>query len=255
MWPEKREAIKIVAYLIAIVIVIIIVWWSIYHGKSKLAPGKSYIDPDGYARKSKEVGESIGKKGSKMSDIHASKKSIEAAKINKITNKKVRNLLSTDAGQIAVSNGGSVDDLSLDTQADLERQIWDANIASGDPSYVTPYSGAMHSMDIDRPMMDYDRYITDNISDSRMLENQSRYNIEMSDISGAHRFYDNMDEALESSIPYLVYRPSAVAQRSNAMFVTELDASNLIGNDKYGYNRMRNNQSSWDYSSQDQSIW
>lgn len=90
------------------------------------------------------------------------------------------------------------------------------------------------------PKGDYGSYVKSLVADERLQENHSKWVNEMLPWSGTARNVDNIDEAMANSISFIgLRRPQAIVQSSDALFQTELDASDLINNKPFRFNDSR----------------
>lgn len=85
------------------------------------------------------------------------------------------------------------------------------------------------------PEMDYSAYLTDQIVGPEERAQHAKWAKDTMPWSGVARSYDTMDEAVESSMPFVgLNRPTPVAQ-VNPLQITEVGASSLSANRRLTY--------------------
>lgn len=88
------------------------------------------------------------------------------------------------------------------------------------------------------PPSDYSNYLDNLMIDDRTLQNHLKWANEMAPWAGTPNTIDNLDEAMANSTPWVgLRRPQAIAQSSDALFITELGAKDLINNPKFRFNQ------------------
>ena len=86
------------------------------------------------------------------------------------------------------------------------------------------------------PSGDYMSYITNLVADPRLQENHHKWSEEMSPWSGTAFSPDDLDEAVGNDLSFVgLRRPQAIAQSSDALFITEADATNVIDNPRFNF--------------------
>lgn len=81
----------------------------------------------------------------------------------------------------------------------------------------------------------YDEQLAKTVIGAREQHNHDQWYTSMTPWSGTATTVDTLDEAMEASINFVgLQRPQAVAQ-SNALLITEIDASHLIGNNVFRF--------------------
>lgn len=90
------------------------------------------------------------------------------------------------------------------------------------------------------PKGDYESYVKSLVADERLQENHRKWVSEMMPWSGTARNVDNIDEAMANSLDFRgLRRPQAIVQGSDALFKTEIDATDLIDNKPFRFNDSR----------------
>ena len=86
------------------------------------------------------------------------------------------------------------------------------------------------------PTGDYNSFITNLVADPRLMENQHKWAEEMFPWSGTAFSPDDMDETIGNSLSFTgLRRPQATAQGSDSLFITEVDATNIIDNPRFNF--------------------
>lgn len=120
--------------------------------------------------------------------------------------------------------------IPMEKIAAAEQELWMANRLSAGQVSLDNLNYAKLDIFADT-IIDYDAYLDNMVIDERLSSNHSNWVNEMLPWSGTAQTVDNIDEALTNSLPFVGFsRPQAVAQDPSALFKTEIDASNLIGN-------------------------
>jgi hypothetical protein len=90
------------------------------------------------------------------------------------------------------------------------------------------------------PKGDYESYVKSLVADERLQENHRKWVSEMMPWSGTARNVDTIDEAMANSLDFRgLRRPQAIVQGSDALFKTEIDATDLIDNKPFRFNDSR----------------
>jgi hypothetical protein len=90
------------------------------------------------------------------------------------------------------------------------------------------------------PKGDYESYVKSLVADERLQENHRKWVSEMMPWSGTAKMVDTIDEAMSNSLSFVgLRRPQAIVQGSDALFKTEIDATNLIDNKPFRFNDSR----------------
>ena len=85
------------------------------------------------------------------------------------------------------------------------------------------------------PTGDYNSYVTNLVADARVQENQNKWANEISPWSGTAMTVDDLDEAVAQVNFRGLMRPQGVAQTSDTMFITEVDATSFINNGRLSW--------------------
>ena len=86
------------------------------------------------------------------------------------------------------------------------------------------------------PTSDYNSFITNLVADPRLMENHQKWSEEMFPWSGTAFSPDDMDETIGNSLSFVgLRRPQATAQGSDSLFITEVDATNIIDNPRFNF--------------------
>jgi len=90
------------------------------------------------------------------------------------------------------------------------------------------------------PKGDYGSYVESLVVDDRLRDNQRKWVSEMLPWSGTASMVDNLDEAVANSLDFRgLRRPQAIVQGADALFKTEIDATDLINNKPFRFNDSR----------------
>ena len=228
------------AVFVVLVIIVLLILWVKRDSKSGYLPGVSYIDRMGVGLPPVNdlVHQAIGYKSNDGSRVRLSTDQENIKGYESRAHRRedaMKALLDSDQRQLIALNGGYTDYMSQSDVADMERQVL---FPAG--SQVTQFNTENIydvSMDANSPTyspdIDYNAVVVGLAADPTTYRNHRNWVSEHQYFSGAHRAIDNLDEALEASTNFSVFRPSPVAQRSDAPFITESDANILISNDKY----------------------
>ena len=135
-------------------------------------------------------------------------------------------------GHISDGNSTSV---STGKIATAEQEMWMANRFSDGGIKMEKVGTA--PADDGSPSDDYDSYVQHLVIDNRMRDNHNKWTSEMLPWAGTAMSVDNIDEAVANSLPFQgLRRPQAIVQDSNALYKTEIDASDFINNPKFRFN-------------------
>ena len=87
------------------------------------------------------------------------------------------------------------------------------------------------------PASDYSKYLDSLVIDERTMQNHLKWANEMAQWSGTTaRGIDNIDEAMSNSLNWVgLRRPQPISQGSDALFITEVGAKDLINNPKFNF--------------------
>jgi len=136
-------------------------------------------------------------------------------------------------GKISTGNSTSV---SAGKIASAEQEMWMAGRFDGSIQ-MDDSLGSSASSNTATPSGDYNSYLEHLVADNRLRDNHSKWVNEMSPWSGTAQSVDNIDEAVSNSLSWQgLRRPQSIVQDSNALFKTEIDASDLINNLKFRFN-------------------
>ena len=134
-----------------------------------------------------------------------------------------------------ISDGNSTS-LPAGKIATAEQEMWMANRFSDGGIKMESVGTASSSQD-GSPHGDYNSYIEHLVADNRLRDNHNKWTSEMLPWSGTAMSVDNIDEAVANSVPFQgLRRPQSVVQDSNALYKTEIDASDFINNPKFRFN-------------------
>uniref|UniRef100_A0A6C0I336 Uncharacterized protein n=1 Tax=viral metagenome TaxID=1070528 RepID=A0A6C0I336_9ZZZZ len=139
-----------------------------------------------------------------------------------------------------IKNGNSEQGQSRELSgriATAEQEMFMADRLSNGETGIDPSLGSGGDYG---PKGDYESYVTSLVADERLQENHRKWVHEMLPWSGTARNVDNIDEAMSNSIDFRgLRRPQAIVQGSDALFKTEIDATNLIDNKPFRFNDSR----------------